>query len=215
MNSPGGPDRTWTVEQCAAAWDIKPATWRAYVASGHAPRPLPGYDAQRRRRWDPAVVRDYPRPGRGARTDLDRLSLPTVTNVDYPHRDESLLYPESAELREGAVRTIAAILDDNSDLPSAELAQLIDARLRATWQMSADVLDDSTEIRIGAGGLRVIGRPYRAGWRTDTGALHGISLDHVHFEDATGARVTVATRPTSPGSYDRSCENTGSPGATP
>lgn len=65
----------WTVERCAQEWGITPGTWRSYVASGHAPRPLPGFDEQRRRRWDPNVVRNYPRPGRGARTDLKQLKL--------------------------------------------------------------------------------------------------------------------------------------------
>lgn len=61
---------TWTVDQCAATWGVKPSTWRKYVASGFAPAPLDGYDDQRRRRWDPDTVRMFPRPGRGARTDL-------------------------------------------------------------------------------------------------------------------------------------------------
>lgn len=61
---------TWTADQCAAAWGIKPSTWRDYVSSGYAPRPLPGYDEQRRRRWNPDEVRNWPRPGRGKRTDL-------------------------------------------------------------------------------------------------------------------------------------------------
>ena len=61
---------TWTADECAAAWGIKPSTWRAYVAGGHAPQPLPGYDDQRRRRWNAEQVRNWQRPGRGARTDL-------------------------------------------------------------------------------------------------------------------------------------------------
>lgn len=62
---------TWTADQCAAEWGgISPSTWRAYVAQGRAPEPLPGYDEQRRRRWDPEQVRSWPRPGRGHRTDL-------------------------------------------------------------------------------------------------------------------------------------------------
>jgi hypothetical protein len=64
---------TWTADQCAAEWGgISPSTWRAYVSQGRAPQPLPGYDEQRRRRWDPAVVRAAKerRPGQGRRTDL-------------------------------------------------------------------------------------------------------------------------------------------------
>lgn len=65
-------DETWTVEQCAQEWGISPSSWRVYVGAGRAPKPLPGYDEQRRRRWDPEQVRQAKgrRPGRGARTDL-------------------------------------------------------------------------------------------------------------------------------------------------
>lgn len=68
----------WTVAECAAAWGVKPSTWRDYVAKGYAPEPLPYYDEQRRRRWDPEQVRAAlaRRPGRGARTDLSS-STPT------------------------------------------------------------------------------------------------------------------------------------------
>ncbi len=61
---------TWTVQQCAAAWDVKPSTWRDYVAKGYAPKPLPGYDEQRRRLWLADEVRNWSRTGRGARSDL-------------------------------------------------------------------------------------------------------------------------------------------------
>lgn len=61
---------TWTADECARAWGIKPATWRAYVATGRAPQPLPGYDDHRRRLWDAERVRSWGRPGQGARTDL-------------------------------------------------------------------------------------------------------------------------------------------------
>lgn len=61
---------TWTVKDCADAWEITPATWRKYVSDDRAPQPLPGYDEQRQRRWDPETVRSFPRPGRGARTDV-------------------------------------------------------------------------------------------------------------------------------------------------
>lgn len=59
----------WTADECAAAWGVKPSTWRAYVATGRAPKPLPGYDEQRRRRWGVDEVRNFNRPGQGARTD--------------------------------------------------------------------------------------------------------------------------------------------------
>jgi hypothetical protein len=61
---------TWTADECAAAWGIKVGTWRDYVARGYAPQPLPGYDEQRRRRWDPEKVRDRPAKRQGARNDL-------------------------------------------------------------------------------------------------------------------------------------------------
>ena len=61
---------TWTVEQCAAAWGIKPATWRDAVSDGRAPQPLDGFDNDRKRRWDAEAVRNFPRPGQGRRNDL-------------------------------------------------------------------------------------------------------------------------------------------------
>jgi hypothetical protein len=65
---------TWTAAECAAEWGVTPATWRKYVSDKRAPRPLPGYDEQRRRRWDVEAVRTFPRPGRGHRTDLHHLA---------------------------------------------------------------------------------------------------------------------------------------------
>jgi hypothetical protein len=62
---------TWTADQCATAWGVKTPTWLGYVSRGQAPGPLPGYDEQRRRRWDADTVRAYERPGRGRRTDLE------------------------------------------------------------------------------------------------------------------------------------------------
>ena len=56
---------SWTSAECAATWGVKPATWAGYVSRGQAPAPLPGADAQGRRRWDAAAVRDFPRPGVG------------------------------------------------------------------------------------------------------------------------------------------------------
>lgn len=64
------PDETWTADRCAAEWGVSESSWRSYVATGRAPAPLPGYDEQRRRRWNPSTVREYPRPGQGQRTDL-------------------------------------------------------------------------------------------------------------------------------------------------
>ncbi len=61
---------TWTADECAEAWGVAPSTWRAYVAQGRAPGPLPGYDEQRRRMWDPDVVKSWKRPGQGSRSDL-------------------------------------------------------------------------------------------------------------------------------------------------
>jgi hypothetical protein len=59
------PAGTWTAEECARAWGVKPATWLGYVSRGQAPAPLPERDAAGRRRWDAAQVRDFPRPGAG------------------------------------------------------------------------------------------------------------------------------------------------------
>jgi hypothetical protein len=54
--------QSWTAAECAAAWDVKPATWLGYVSRGQAPPPLPGDGP---RRWDAAAVRAFPRPGAG------------------------------------------------------------------------------------------------------------------------------------------------------
>jgi hypothetical protein len=65
---------TWTAQECAEHWGVEMSTWRDYVSRDYAPQPLPGFDDQRRRRWDPAAVRKAfdERPGRGARTDITR-----------------------------------------------------------------------------------------------------------------------------------------------
>ena len=55
------PD-SWTTAECAAAWGVKPATWLGYVSRGQAPAALPGDGP---RRWDPAAVQAFPRPGVG------------------------------------------------------------------------------------------------------------------------------------------------------
>lgn len=69
--------QTWTATECAAHAGISEASWRAYVSRRHpradpAPRPLEGFDEQRRRRWDAGEVRAWQarRAGAGARTDL-------------------------------------------------------------------------------------------------------------------------------------------------
>lgn len=58
----------WTAQQCADVWGIKLKTWHGYVARDQAPKPT--RHVGRTPVWDPDEVRDYPRPGRGARTDL-------------------------------------------------------------------------------------------------------------------------------------------------
>lgn len=58
-------DMTWTAEQCARAWGVRPATWLGYVSRGQAPPALPDRDAEGRRRWDAGAVRAFPRPGPG------------------------------------------------------------------------------------------------------------------------------------------------------
>jgi hypothetical protein len=60
-----GGAETWTGEECAAAWGVKPPTWLGYVSRGQAPAPLPDRDPAGRRRWDSDEVRRFPRPGAG------------------------------------------------------------------------------------------------------------------------------------------------------
>lgn len=60
----------WTVKECAEHWGIAPATWRSYVARGHAPAPKRRVGATPV--WDPQAVKGWTRPGRGARTDKAR-----------------------------------------------------------------------------------------------------------------------------------------------
>jgi DNA-directed RNA polymerase specialized sigma24 family protein len=71
-------DETWTAEECAAAWGVKPATWLGYVSRAQAPPALADRDEHGRRVWDAAAVRAFPRPGsghsrRGAQTGADQL----------------------------------------------------------------------------------------------------------------------------------------------
>jgi len=61
-----------TTAQCAAAAEIKPATWRSYVHRGQAPPARGGTPA--RPLWEDSEVQAFlaQRPGPGARTDLRR-----------------------------------------------------------------------------------------------------------------------------------------------
>lgn len=65
---------TWTAQECARYWGVRPSTWRDYVSRDYAPQPLDGFDNQRCRRWNPDAVKAAfaLRPGRGARTDITR-----------------------------------------------------------------------------------------------------------------------------------------------
>lgn len=58
----------WTADRCAAEWGVRLKTWHSYVARGFAPKRL--RKVGRTPLWDAAEVRAWPRPGRGARTDL-------------------------------------------------------------------------------------------------------------------------------------------------
>lgn len=60
----------WTAERCAAEWGIRPATWHSYVRRDRPTAPLPVAHVGRTPLWDADEVRTWPRPGRGARTDL-------------------------------------------------------------------------------------------------------------------------------------------------
>lgn len=60
----------WTADQCAAEWGIKPRTWHSYVRRQPPTAPQPIRHIGRTPVWDADTVRTYPRPGRGARTDL-------------------------------------------------------------------------------------------------------------------------------------------------
>ncbi len=56
---------TWTAQECADAWGVKPPTFLGYVSRGQAPAPLPEPGPDGRRRWDADAVRSWPRPGVG------------------------------------------------------------------------------------------------------------------------------------------------------
>ncbi|MEV8324494.1 hypothetical protein [Kitasatospora sp. NPDC056731] len=58
----------WTSRQCADYWGVKLKTWHGYVAREQAPQP--SRRIGRTPIWDAGTVTSYPRPGRGARTDL-------------------------------------------------------------------------------------------------------------------------------------------------
>ena len=109
----GGLD-TWTADRCAEEWDVAVATWRGYVATDRAPRPLPGYDEQRRRRWSPEAVRTYPRPGQGQRTDLaagkigELLALAKVIAGDRHYDECSKIGARVFDGDPGGVRSMIA-----------------------------------------------------------------------------------------------------------
>ena len=48
------------------------------------PSPLPGYDDDRKRRWDPDAVLSFPRAGQGHRTDLQTPAPTPPTTPDAP-----------------------------------------------------------------------------------------------------------------------------------
>ncbi|GAA1849140.1 hypothetical protein GCM10009836_31120 [Pseudonocardia ailaonensis] len=56
-------DETWDAARCAEEWGVKPQTWLGYVSRAQAPAALPASDGARR--WSPAEVRAFPRPGVG------------------------------------------------------------------------------------------------------------------------------------------------------
>lgn len=58
----------WTSDQCAAEWSVKVRTWHGYVAKGKAPKPI--RHVNRTPVWSADQVRDWERPGQGARTDI-------------------------------------------------------------------------------------------------------------------------------------------------
>lgn len=71
---------TWTAQECAEFWGLTNfRSWHDKVAKGYAPRPLPGFDEQRHRRWYIADVKAAKanRVGQGARTDLTRKAEET------------------------------------------------------------------------------------------------------------------------------------------
>lgn len=63
----------WTAAQCADEWGIKVRTWHGYVARNQAPKPA--RHVGRTPVWDAEAVKTYPRPGRGARTDLKETTV--------------------------------------------------------------------------------------------------------------------------------------------
>lgn len=73
----------WAAERGASEWGVKPKTWHSYVARGFAPKPV--RRVGRTPVWDAAEVRSWPRPGRGARTDL--------TNKERDVTDPTAIHP--------------------------------------------------------------------------------------------------------------------------
>jgi len=60
----------WTSDRCAAEWSVKVRTWHGYVAKGQAPKPL--RRVGRTPVWSAEQVRNWERPGQGARTDITK-----------------------------------------------------------------------------------------------------------------------------------------------
>ena len=61
-----------TAAMAAAMVGVKPNTWRAYVARGHAPAPDGREELSQHPFWLESTVREWEanRPGPGARTDI-------------------------------------------------------------------------------------------------------------------------------------------------
>ncbi|MUN41390.1 hypothetical protein [Actinomadura litoris] len=59
----------WTAQQCATEWGVQLKTWHSYVARGQAPGSA--RHSGRTPLWEAETVRAWPRPGQGARNDLN------------------------------------------------------------------------------------------------------------------------------------------------
>jgi hypothetical protein len=70
MSTSARNQRWWTAQDCADAWGVKRATWLHYVRYGRAPAHHHCDPETGERVWDPEAVRNYRRPGQGARTDI-------------------------------------------------------------------------------------------------------------------------------------------------
>lgn len=70
--TPARNQRWWTAQDCADAWGVKRTTWLHYVRYDRAPA-HDHYDPDTGEKvWAAETVRNYERPGPGARTDLSR-----------------------------------------------------------------------------------------------------------------------------------------------